>query len=458
LAESKPESIDWLDKLATLTAERDKNPSVKIAELAKTLDISEGQVSNYSAIQKCFDKAALEKVRQAAQANPPHRLSFKSARALANLNGQVDDLSGSLQEALDVIYARHLLTKQIEALVEWMVSGKPAKDFDPNNQSTAPSSRSAANDEEKDDESQTETAEDAEDMGEESEEETPSPAPVRSKPVPKTIGQKAGDKVARTIDGLGGLKAKNPEDQPALSTLKPEKKLGGWDLRSVALGFATACLLMAVWHFRNSLPDQVTASAPKVMEAIPTVVLIPTPEPTVKVETPKVSAHPHKALTKHATTSVTPSNLVKTVPSPALNHVLSPEVQARIAKDTDFAVEFVNRVYGLGFRNVDDRDYFKSWLTPSYAPEFFANYIANSKITEIQAKKWTESLKDAKAKLLRADETSDDFLITGTVLTKCELNTRNPIFTYRPVTVEIHLTHSLNMTEIVSQVREVSSH
>jgi hypothetical protein len=130
-----------------------KTPSARRKELAKTLDLHPTMVTFLKAIKPCFDPAAIEKVRQAAQgifpstsnvlgqSNPvvqleasqqmPYTLSFNSAQALAGLNGKVTDLPGSVNSALDVIFTHRLITKQIKSLVKWMVSGKPAAEFDP---------------------------------------------------------------------------------------------------------------------------------------------------------------------------------------------------------------------------------------------------------------------------------------------------------------------------------------
>ncbi len=72
-----------------------------------------------------MNPAALEKVRQAA----PFILSFNGAKALIPL-GTMADPSGAVHSALDIILSRRLATRHIEALVEWMISGKSAESFD----------------------------------------------------------------------------------------------------------------------------------------------------------------------------------------------------------------------------------------------------------------------------------------------------------------------------------------
>src|SRR5665213_1613093 len=91
-------------------------------------------ISFLLAIQACLDPAAIEKIRLAAKNTPKYTLSFNSARALSRLKKKVkaEDLSSLVHAALDVTLSLRLTTKQIESLVEWMVSGKPASEFDPN--------------------------------------------------------------------------------------------------------------------------------------------------------------------------------------------------------------------------------------------------------------------------------------------------------------------------------------
>ena len=129
----KPESLDWLDDLSALEAEQQKNPSAKTGKLADALDNHKSMISFLLAIQACFDPAAIEKIRLADKNASKFTLSFNSARALSRLKRKVkvEDLSSLVHAALDVTLFRRLKTKQIEALVGWVASGKPAAEFDP---------------------------------------------------------------------------------------------------------------------------------------------------------------------------------------------------------------------------------------------------------------------------------------------------------------------------------------
>ena len=156
------ESLSWLDNLARLAIQIEKTPDATHAELAESLDLPRSMVTFLSAIRDCFDAPAIAKVRRAEKANHvpgvpnavgqsnfvapltgtgqlaasqqmPFTLSFTSARALSRLNKKVkpEDLPGLVHAALDVILARQLATKDIKKLVVWLISGKPASEFDP---------------------------------------------------------------------------------------------------------------------------------------------------------------------------------------------------------------------------------------------------------------------------------------------------------------------------------------
>ncbi len=131
MEKSNLKSLAWLDKLSAFAAEREKNPDIPHAELAKALGHDKAMVSFLRSLNSCFDPAAVERVRQAAQGPHPFTLSFNSALELAKLNGKVPDLPGAFQDALEVVLARHLAKRHIKNLVDWIASGKPAKDFDP---------------------------------------------------------------------------------------------------------------------------------------------------------------------------------------------------------------------------------------------------------------------------------------------------------------------------------------
>ena len=126
-----PESLSWINQLETIRA---LGPNASRADRKKALNLSDGLVTAAINLEVCFDPAAIEKVRQASKVNPPYILSSKSAKALVGLKkAKVPDLTGSVHAALDITLSQRLTTRQIEALVEWIISGKSASEFDPNN-------------------------------------------------------------------------------------------------------------------------------------------------------------------------------------------------------------------------------------------------------------------------------------------------------------------------------------
>jgi hypothetical protein len=126
------ESLGWLDKLEIINASVQSDTTLTQTSFVDKLKISPAQASYLYSLKDCLDQAAIAKVRQAAQANPPYVLSFTSAKALVGLKKKkVADLHGLIHAALDVIFALRLDTRHIKALVDWIASGKPVSEFDP---------------------------------------------------------------------------------------------------------------------------------------------------------------------------------------------------------------------------------------------------------------------------------------------------------------------------------------
>ncbi len=123
-------TLDWLDKLVALKAQLEKTPSAKRAGLAKALKFSETFVAYLLTIHPVLDQAAIDKIRSANKDNPPFTLSFKSAQAFSGLRGGVPNPVAAGHEILDQVLAHHLTRRHIEALIDHIASGKPAKDFD----------------------------------------------------------------------------------------------------------------------------------------------------------------------------------------------------------------------------------------------------------------------------------------------------------------------------------------
>ena len=129
MAKFSADSLDWLKKLESAIQMRKENPKLTGVQLAAKLKGSTAHASYLSSLSDCLDQAAIDKIHQAAMANPPFILSFNNARTLIRLNGKVADLHAAVHAALDVIFSSRLATVQIEALVEWMVKGNSPETF-----------------------------------------------------------------------------------------------------------------------------------------------------------------------------------------------------------------------------------------------------------------------------------------------------------------------------------------
>jgi hypothetical protein len=129
----KAENLDWLDRLETLRAQPSDASRSKLKEV---LNSGNSHITDLQTLKPCFDQAAIDKVRLAAQENPPYILSFNSAKALARLKKvKAGDLT-AFHSALDVTLSLRLNPLKIESLVDWMKAGNPADSFDPNQKTT----------------------------------------------------------------------------------------------------------------------------------------------------------------------------------------------------------------------------------------------------------------------------------------------------------------------------------
>ena len=126
MAKFSSKSTDWLDRLETVNRLIKADPNRTGVSLADELKVSSAHASYLITLNGCLDQAAIDKIRSAT-----FSLSLNSALALAGLKGKVDDLHTAVHAALDVVLARQLATKDIKKLVAWVISGKPAAEFDP---------------------------------------------------------------------------------------------------------------------------------------------------------------------------------------------------------------------------------------------------------------------------------------------------------------------------------------
>jgi hypothetical protein len=130
MAENSTESQDWLDKLEALKAILKEDPNLSQASWAAKLGFKPGQASYYSSFRHLFDQAAIDKIRQAAQADPSYIFTYNNARALIALKSKVKGHPEAIHPILDLILTHRMATRHIEALARWVKVGKPIGEFD----------------------------------------------------------------------------------------------------------------------------------------------------------------------------------------------------------------------------------------------------------------------------------------------------------------------------------------
>jgi hypothetical protein len=375
----KQESLNWIDQLEALKALYQGGRKPKRPELKDALKLGDSHITTLLAIKDCFDQAALDKVRQAAQSATPYTLSSNGAYALTRLKGRVPDLPKTLHEALDEALSRHMIPVQIEGLVEHMVSGNPAKEFD----HTKVKRRSA----------------------------------VRSSRPPyakATVGTSAGKSKA-------GNTTTTVENEPETPPLTPEQSPG-----QKLDEFIDKCrprfnqilvigaLLLGAWWFRGCWMEKLHLS-------MPTETSVSTP----RRESPGGSRDT-KPKTNEAGDAKKNINVVKgetqnpVVSSPntgmsviTVGAVLSPAQNA----EKTFVEKFVNTLFGVTYENVEDRrDACLSVVSQEYQKDFTEAYFSRNHMEDIKYFKEVYLFTyEQPVQLTESDAQSDEFNVKGTL-------------------------------------------
>jgi hypothetical protein len=290
--------------------------------------------------------------------------------------------------------------------------------------------------------------------------------------------------------GGGGLKI---NDQ-SLSKLRAG--LGGT--------FLITALAFTGWYFRggwlaelnNYLPATTAPPAPgsqfgvggkpqaegqnlKVEAANPTPTLAAAaPAPPIK---PKLAAKPkapaHKVSAKtppskpepiHPVSAVSPlaSSPPSLSPMDAANspkELAQPNNGSRLDVSTQadkaFVLKFAQALYSIGYLNYQDREAtLLGWTTKDYAGDIKGHYFSNYTLENMKSIHRTRTFTpDAPVKWLFSDETTEEFMVSGTITLQGGMNTMMPMTSTKTVTAHIQIIHDLAGKPLVKKINEQMS-
>jgi hypothetical protein len=459
------ESLNWLEQIATIESMIKKAGAVQRPEIQKALNVGKSQVSDLLSIKDCFDKGARDRIRQAALANPPFVLSFSSAVPLTRLKGQVENVPKAINEVLDVIFKHQLATKDIKALVAFVVSGKPAEEFDPENigpevtpspkpkatgsptpkPATAPSSETI-------DQDQAEEGSEIEDDTDTEEDSIQASAKSKSAKTPKHKAQSGGPQTIAIPKFIT-----NPIKDVGKETTGAFSDVWHWLLHIYrkVLAIVIICLLFISailvayerliehhsfhWCFETMVSSITkTNDQPVAVEApkpVTQMAAVPTIQPQV---TAQVAAVPPPAKAK------------------AKKHP-SEKIIFTSDETTKLALDFVTNYYGISYKNLDDMmDYFHKWLNDSYEDTFMDKVLPTDRRHEIKDQKLVLSFKPTQpVKYLKEGPTWDEVLVQGTLTTRCEKEEGTVTVTTESVSLAIGVMHTGSSDGPICEVREV---
>ncbi len=372
MSESNQKNLEWLDKLTGLRAQVKKTPSATHGELAKALDLQRPTVSHLYALKDILDQAAEDKIQQAAEGKNPYLLSFNNAKILAGLNGKIDGLPGSFHPILDVIISRRFKTRHIENLVDWVIAGHPAAEFDPLKQQSKRQITSPIAEPELDTEEVT---------------------PVKE--VASLKGQSVGQRLDGAVEGVRVWAAKY------------KKGL-------VMVGVAAVLVL---WNYRDTLLKTTDASLP---------------EPVQSPIGPSVQGRQNSS---NLGSNISTQNQAVSALISKGEVVVPEELKGRVANDAGIAMAFAVNFYGVSYDTPSTQlKYLDDFTNDHYTDAFFKEFYPKEKLREIRSQKLTLFFQPSKpAKVLKVDKDSGEYLVEGVATTISEKGKTKKFISERPV-------------------------
>jgi len=401
----KHESLDWLDRLAELKAQMDKMAKPTHGNLATVLGQTRSTITKLSSLIPIIDPAAADKIRQAAQATPPFILGFNSARTLAGLNGKVADLPAAVHSTLDVVINRRLELRHIQALVERVIAGHPAAEFDPLKQQSKRQITSPIAEPELDREELT---------------------PVKETASHK--GQSVGQRIDETIEGV---------------RVWAKKYKNGL----VMVGVAAALVL---WNYKDSLFKTTDASMSEPAQ--------PTHSSGISTQTQTPQTIMSLAQPQTSQPAVSTQGQAVSAPISKGEVAVPDELKGRTINDAAIAMEFAMNFYGVSYEVPSSNlKYLDDITNEHYTKAFFKEFYPPAKLKEIRAKKlFMDFQPSGPAKVLKVDRDSSEYLVEGFVSNLTDKGKKDQFISERPAGLIIDIDDRPSANGAVVKVTETS--
>jgi hypothetical protein len=226
-----------------------------------------------------------------------------------------------------------------------------------------------------------------------------------------------------------------------------------------------AGLLFGLWWFRGvwlgwmKLPVP-TKSQPKPLEmaqASAGKIEPPAASPiaTVVIYTPPPPAKPKQAAKAKVTIKKVVSATQNSTAPVASPPVSSPAPKTKIESDSDFVLNFAQALYSIGYQNYQDRETtLLGWVTKDYTGDlkghYFNPYVLKNMISIQRTKAFTP---DAPVKWVFSNETTEEFIVSGTIVGQAGWNGQGLNFT-KKVKSHIQIIHDLSGKILVKNINE----
>jgi hypothetical protein len=127
--------------------------------------------------------------------------------------------------------------------------------------------------------------------------------------------------------------------------------------------------------------------------------------------------------------------------------------------DKAFVLKFAQALYSIGYLNYQDREAtLLGWTTKDYAGDIKGHYFSNYTLENMKSIHRTRTFTpDAPVKWLFSDETTEEFMVSGTITLQGGMNTMMPMTSTKTVTAHIQIIHDLAGKPLVKKINEQMS-
>jgi hypothetical protein len=127
--------------------------------------------------------------------------------------------------------------------------------------------------------------------------------------------------------------------------------------------------------------------------------------------------------------------------------------------DKAFVLKFAEALYSIGYLNYQNRETtLLGWVLKDYSGDLKSHYFSPYMLENMKSIHRTRSFTPtAPVKWIYSDDTTEEFIISGTINLQGGINPLMPLTSTKTVTAHIRITHDLSGKPLVKNINEQMS-